>query len=275
MTLPFLDPKDRRLDPGPKAPLHRAIIAAPVCDMRRDPRLDCGVDTQLITGDMVDVFEESDGWARVRALHDGYCGWIPAAAIGKDGKTATHVVTAQRTFVYPGPDLRFPAITALSLGSRVAIEGEAVTRGTRYLLTDGGGAIFAGHLREAERHDGDFVEVARRLLGTPYLWGGNTGFGLDCSGLVQLSMRMCGRDVLRDSDMQAATLGTGIDPGAGLEALRRGDLVFWRGHVAIVEGDGHLLHASGNSMQVVSEPLMVAISRIASLFEAPIGFRRP
>jgi cell wall-associated NlpC family hydrolase len=273
--LPVLDPRDRRLDPGPGAPRGRAAIAVPVCDMRRDPRPDCGIDTQLIHGDPVDVFDEHEGWARVRALHDGYCGWIDARALAEPVGAPTHVVAAPRTFVYPGPDLRFPALKTLSMGSRIVAEGEAVTRGTRYLLVEGGAAIFAGHLREAGRHDSDPVEVARRLLGTPYLWGGNSGFGIDCSGLVQLAMRMCGRDVLRDSDMQGATLGEPFDPGRGLEGLQRGDLVFWRGHVAMVEGNGHLLHASGYTMSVISEPLMGAVSRIADLFEEPIGFRRP
>jgi cell wall-associated NlpC family hydrolase len=272
---PTLDPDDRRLNPGRGAPAGRAQVAVPVCSLRREPRPDCGIDTQLIAGDVVDVYEENEGWAFVQAVHDGYCGWTASESLAAALPAPTHVVTAPRTFVYPGPDLRFPVLETLSMGSRIEVAGEAVTRGTRYLVTGNGSAIFAGHLREEGRFDTDYVAVARRLMGTPYLWGGNSGFGIDCSGLVQLSMRMCGIGVLRDSDMQAATIGEAFDPGPELAGLLRGDLVFWRGHVAIVEGDGHLLHASGHAMQVVSEPLMVAVGRIASLYESPIGFRRP
>jgi len=273
--LPVLDPNDRRLNSGHAAALRQAHVIAPLCDLRRDPRPDCGIDTQLLCGATVSIFEEENGWALVQAHDDGYVGWTSLAALHGEAFAPTHVVSAPRTFVYPGPDLRFPALRALSMGSRLEISGEAVTRGTRYLVTPRGEAVIAGHLHGIGAHDADYVEVARRLLGSPYLWGGNSAFGLDCSGLVQLAMHMCGRQVLRDSDMQGASLGTELDPGPNLNGLRRGDLVFWRGHVAIVEGDGHILHASGHSMLVTSEPLMSAISRIASLYEEPIGFRRP
>jgi cell wall-associated NlpC family hydrolase len=273
--LPALDPNDRRLNAGRATVLRQAHVIAPTCDLRREPRPDCGIDTQLLCGAAVRVFEEENGWALVQADNDGYVGWTSAVALHGAPFAPTHVVSAPRTFVYPGPDLRFPSLRALSMGSRLEISGEAVTRGTRYLLTPGGEALIANHLHELGEHEMDYVEVARRLLGSPYLWGGNSAFGIDCSGLVQLAMQMCGRKVLRDSDMQAATLGTEIDPGPNFDALQRGDLVFWRGHVAMVEGDGHILHASGHTMLVTSEPLMSAISRIASLYEEPIGFRRP
>jgi len=184
-------------------------------------------------------------------------------------------VHVPRTFAYAGPDLKLPAYRALSMGSAVCVTGEAETRATPYAILDTGEALFARHLRPVGEHDADYVAVARKFLATPYLWAGATGFGLDCSGIIQLAMRMCGRTILRDSDMQAATLGEEIDPGADLAGLRRGDLVFWRGHVGMVEGDGNLLHANGYTMDVTSEPLDQAIRRIEKLFEKPIGYRRP
>jgi cell wall-associated NlpC family hydrolase len=275
--LPVLDPDDRRLRPDPKlAGIGRNVhVADPACDLRREPRPDCGIDTQLLMGDHAIQFAESDGWAYVQSCHDGYVGWTAASALAHGHPMPSHVVHAPRTFVYPGPDLRLPAVRALSMGSLLSISGEAVTRGTTYRLLPSGEAVVAAHLRSIAEPERNTVEVARRMLGTPYLWGGATAFGLDCSGLVQLAMRMCGRNVLRDSDMQAATIGTEIYPGEDLAGLAEGDLVFWRGHVGFVEGDGRLLHASGHSMQVVSEPLMTALSRIASLYDKPLGYRRP
>src|SRR5690606_28470859 len=117
------------------------------------------------------------------------------------------------------------------MGSLLTIEGHAETRGTRYALLASGEAVIAHHLRPSGEAEPDYVEAAERLVFTPYLWGGASGFGLDCSGLAQLAMRMAGRAVPRDSDMQAAGIGTPLEAGAALE---RGDLVFWKGHVAIL-----------------------------------------
>ena len=138
-----------------------------------------------------------------------------------------------------------------------------------------GEAMIAGHLRPVGEPAADYVAVAETLIDTPYLWGGTTGFGIDCSGLVQLSMRMAGRDVLRDTDMQAATVGEPVEPGPDFSALRRGDLVFWKGHVAIMTDAASMIHANGHTMIVSREGLREAIDRIGYLYGQPTGFRRP
>ena len=121
----------------------------------------------------------------------------------------------------------------------------------------------------------DYVGVAEQLLSTPYLWGGASAFGIDCSGFVQLSMRMTGRSAPRDSDMQAAHLGEPLDPGKDFAGLRRGDLVFWKGHIAIMLDGRNIIHANGHTMMVSREPLAEAVERIAYLYGGPTGFRRP
>ena len=289
--LPVLDPLDRRLnawrDDLADRRLEGRVVAArfvagesasvssPLADLRREPRHDCGIDHQLLEGEPVEVFEWSRDWAWIRTGIDGYVGWVAASCLKGGTFTPTHRITAPRTFVYPGPDLKIPNRRALSMGSLVNVSGEAETRGTRYLELADGGFIIARHVAPVGQLTEDYVAVAQSLMRTPYLWGGASGFGIDCSGLVQLAMRMCGRMVLRDSDMQAASIGEEIDPGSDWSNLERGDLVFWRGHVAIVEGDGMLLHANGNTMDVTSEPLVEAIGRIERLYALPTGCRRP
>ena len=248
-----------------------AMVSEPLVALRPKPDVSIGIDTELLKGQEVRVFERNGGWAWVQAVDDGYVGYLPEDALGPL-IAPTHIVTTPRTFVYSGADLRFPTRTALSMGSRLTISGEAETRGTRYLLLSDGGALVARHLRPlSDPPASDYVAVAALFLETPYLWGGKSGFGIDCSGLVQLAMLMAGHAAPRDSDMQASGLGQAIDRNA----LRRGDLVFWKGHVAIMEDETTMIHANGNTMSVARETLAAAIERIGWLYGEPTGYRRP
>jgi len=249
---------------------HRII--APVVDVRKEPRLDSGVDTQLIRGQDVLVFEQQEGFAWMQAVADGYVGYIDDTALGSDNTSLTHRVIAPRTFLYPGPDLRLSPAIALSLGSQLTIIEEKETRGTRYGVLQSGEAVVLSHIQPLDRPQKDYVTVAEQLIHTPYLWGGVSGFGLDCSGLVQLAMAVTGKSVLRDSDMQASTIGHLIKDTA---SLQRGDLVFWKGHVAIMMDEKKIIHANGTSMDVRMEPLQKACKRIALHYGQPICFRRP
>ncbi|WP_442579939.1 C40 family peptidase [Mesorhizobium sp. ASY16-5R] len=252
-----------------------ARIAASVADLRAAPRPDSGMNTQLLRGASVTVFEETEGFAWVQAADDGYVGYVADSDLGPVDPAPTNKVAAPRTFLYPGPDLRLPRSGMLSMGAAVTVVGHAETRGTSYALLPSGEAVIAAHLCGIDAAAADYVAVAEALINTPYLWGGVSGFGIDCSGLVQLAMRMAGRQVLRDSDMQAATLGTPLDPGPAYDGLRRGDLVFWKGHVAIMTDAETMIHANGHTMLVSREGLKDAIGRIGYLYGGPTGFRRP
>jgi cell wall-associated NlpC family hydrolase len=283
------NPADRRLDISAalaaggisaaktlgKTPKMLGVTSA-VADLRPRPDPNAGVDAQLLYGDLVEGFARKDGWVCVRCLNDGYVGWTAETGLAPAAAEApTHTIVAARSFAYPGPDLKHPARRALSMGSRVRVTDEAETRGTVYVRIETGEWLVARHIAPIGKPAADFVSIAEWLIATPYLWGGGSGFGLDCSGLVQLAMRMCGRTVLRDSDMQAATIGRPIESGSDYSDLRRGDLVFWKGHVAICAGPNRLLHANGFSMDVREEPLDQALARIAGTFSEPTGYRRP
>ncbi len=249
-----------------------AAVSGPVTQLRARPELSCGTDTELLYGETARVLDIAEGWAWVKSDIDGYVGYVPQDALAPPQAAPTHIVAVPRTFVYRGADLRFPQAFALSMGSRLHVVGEAETRGTRYFLLDGGLAVVADHCAPvASPTTDDYVSIAARFLETPYLWGGRSGFGIDCSGLVQLAMQMAGRRVLRDTDMQAETIGQPV----GRDELTRGDLVFWKGHVAIMEDEKTLLHANGHTMTVAREGLDDAIRRIGWLYAQPTGYRRP
>lgn len=248
-----------------------AQVALPVIGLRPKPDIASGIDTELLLGEPIRVFDSADGWAFVQAEVDGYVGYVPDAAVGAVEAT-THIVIAPRTFLYPAAELRKPPVAALSMGSRLTFVGEEETRGTRYLMTAKGEGVIASHCLPVDQQiSSDYVAVALRFLETPYLWGGRSGFGIDCSGLVQLSMAMTGKFALRDTDMQVKSLGTEIER----DALRRGDLVFWKGHVGIMEDEKTLLHANGHTMNVAREKLDEAIERIGWLYDRPTAYRRP
>lgn len=252
-----------------------ARISASVADVRKAPRPDAGINTQFLFGDDVLVFEDAEGWAWVQGERDGYVGYVADTMLAARDHGPTHIVSVPRTFVYPGPDLRFPRSGQLSMGSTVTVTGAAETRGTHYQLLASGEAIIAVHLQRIGETATDYTAVAETFLGTPYLWGGVSGFGIDCSGLVQLAMRMTGKEVLRDSDMQETTIGEPFEPGPDFSGLRRGDLVFWKGHVAIMTDADTMIHANGHTMLVSREGLKEAVARIGYLYGGPTGFRRP
>jgi len=249
-----------------------ARVAVPVIGLRPEPDLARGIDTELLLGEDVTVFDRANGWCWVKAASDGYVGYLPEAALTEAQAAPTHIVTVQRTFLYPEAELRKPYKTVLSIGSRVRIVGEAETRGNRYAMLEDGTAIFAKHVQPIGAGEGgDYVDIATRFLETPYLWGGRSGLGIDCSGLIQLSMLMTGRSAPRDTDMQSASLGAPVDRSD----LRRGDLVFWKGHVAVLEDPETIVHANGHTMTVARENFEDAIKRIGWLYEQPTGYRRP
>ncbi|APO65906.1 NLPC/P60 domain-containing protein [Rhizobium gallicum] len=249
-----------------------ARIAVAVAPLRPQPDMSVGIDTELLLGEDVTVFDRAGGWCWVKARSDGYVGYMPEEMLSDAQTEPTHIVTVQRTFLYPQPELRKPYKSVLSMGSRVRVAGEAEVRGNHYVVLEDGTAIFARHVQPvAAGKDDDYVEIASRFMNAPYLWGGRSGLGIDCSGLVQLAMLMTGKSAARDTDMQAASLGERIDRSG----LRRGDLVFWKGHVAIMEDPETIIHANGYTMTVARENFEAAVKRIGQLYQQPTGYRRP
>jgi len=236
--------------------------------LRRAPSPDAPLDTEALHGETVTVYDLTDeGWAWGQLDHDGYVGWLPASALMDAAPTEgawapTHRVATLRTFLYPGPSIKLPPVAALSFGSLVRVE-----RLQGDFAVTAQGAIFAGHLAPVEHLEQDFVAVAERFEGVPYLWGGRTSLGLDCSGLAQLSLRAAGIAAPRDSDMQEAALGR---PLTAQEPPRRGDLVFWRGHVGLMQDASRVLHANGHFMLVTGEPLAEAVARIEAKGGGPV-----
>ncbi|GGC93683.1 C40 family peptidase [Chelatococcus reniformis] len=245
---------DRFVEPRP---MRVASYCAPV---RRAPRRDAALDTEALHGEDVDVFEiDDEGWAWGQLLTDGYVGYLPADDLTARAAWPTHAVQAPRTFVYPAPDMKRPPLGALPLAARIHVSEPAA--GGPYLSAEGG-FVFAAHLRPLDAVVGDYAAVAEHLRGTPYLWGGRTSSGLDCSALVQLCLSSAGRTCPRDSDLQAASLGRPLEATGERAGLVRGDLVFWKGHVGMMLDAERLIHANGFHMMVEIEPLDDAVRRI-------------
>ncbi|MCZ0735912.1 C40 family peptidase [Phreatobacter sp. AB_2022a] len=247
-----------------------ARVVAPIVPLRGAPRADAMLDTELTYGEPVTIYDETGGWAYLQSARDGYVGYAPAEAFGTPA-AATHRVAVLRTYLYPGPGIKLPPIGLIPMNAGLTVTGLAGD----FAVTDTGAHVVARHIRAIGEHAEDFVAVAEAYRGTPYLWGGRTSLGLDCSGLVQTALEAAGIAAPRDTDMQERALGTAVPLGAELSGLRRGDLMFWKGHVGIMTSPLRLLHANGHHMMVAEEDVAEAVARIAAKsFGAVTSVRR-
>lgn len=225
-------------------------VARAFAPLRKEAEPGTSLVSELLFGERVRVFEEKDGIAWVQNGSDDYVGYTDSAALSPTGPAPTHTVAAIHTCIYAAPGIRAPSLSMLPLCAAVAVTG---TKG-RYAELSGGGWVPLLHLAESGETESDYVAVAERLTGSPYVWGGKTSQGLDCSALVQLALMRCGADVPRDSDMQEKTLGGEVPFAGDASGLERGDLVFWKGHVGIFISADRFLHANARDMAVASAP---------------------
>ncbi len=237
----------------------RYQVVRPSVPLRKTPQATAGFETEVLFGEQATVYDEADGWAWVQLVRDGYVGYVPANALTPEVVEPTHRVSALGTFVYPAPDMKLPPLMHLSINAELTV----VDSDDRFARLAKGGFVIQRHVSEIGRKARDFVEVAERFIDTPYLWGGRTRIGIDCSGLVQVALEAAGIPAPRDSDMQQAELGETVLVPESLEGLQRGDLVFWRGHVGIMADSVMMVHANAHHMAVATETLPEAVARIA------------
>jgi cell wall-associated NlpC family hydrolase len=222
---------------------------------------------QLLFGEVFRVLDVRDGFAWGQAARDGYVGFVAEDDLAALGAPATHQVAVPRTYAFAEPNIKARPVGLYSLNALTAVEA---TEG-RFAKGEGTGWFVAAHLAPVGVTLSDPVAVAEGYLGAAYQWGGRESLGLDCSGLVQQALAACGQAVPRDTDMQLAFFA----PIAQAER-RRGDLVFWKGHVAILLDAETILHANAHHMAVAIEPLADALTRIeAAGGGAVTGWRRP
>ena len=246
-------------------------VIDPIAPMRREPRPDAALDTQALKGERITVYETTDeGWCWGQLETDGYVGWVPANALATPGPDSMLKVRALSTLVFPAANIKTPPIEALPFGAKVAV----VRVEEPFAVLSSGGYVPARHLAPLDTFETDYVAVAERFLGTPYLWGGKSHLGIDCSGLVQVAASACGVDCPRDSYMQERVLGEKVSTPGAISMPQRGDVIFWPGHVALVRDRKTIIHANAHHMAVAIEPIEQAIARIKAAGTSISSVRR-
>ncbi|MEH2475150.1 cell wall-associated NlpC family hydrolase [Nitrobacteraceae bacterium AZCC 2161] len=241
-----------------------------IAPVRREPFSGAMLETQALKGERVTIYDHNDeGWAWGQLNGDGYVGWIPERALSKPGAAPTHKITAIRTFAFQAPTIKIPPSDTLLMGTRIAVVRE--DRG--FAITPDNSHLPLQHVGALDHFESDFVAVAERFVGTPYLWGGKSSLGIDCSGLVQVALNAAGTGCPRDSDMQESGLGRALS-AAEMQKLQRGDLIFWKGHVAIVRDARTIVHANAHHMATAIEDTKAAIARIAATGSVVTSIKR-
>jgi cell wall-associated NlpC family hydrolase len=247
-----------------------AFVARASVPLRKAPEDFLSFETEALFGESLTIYDEAAGWAWVQLARDGYVGYVPSEALRRGTASPTHKIQVLGTFLYGRRDIKSPPLVHLAMNALVATRGGD----QEFLELEDGCFVYARHAAPIEKNARDFVEVAERFIGVPYLWGGRTRIGLDCSGLVQTALQAAGLNAPRDTDMQQNELGEAVSATADLGNLRRGDLVFWKGHVGIMVDGALMVHANAHHMMVAIEPLPEAAERIARTGNQIIAIKR-
>ena len=265
----MLDPREFAFRPTIAASYLQGIVAADqfsdgvVCSvtesvlpLKNKPNDQAERASEMLFGEKFIVYERQGAWAWGQSQTDGYVGFVKINGLSDQPASPTHEIKELKTFVYQRPDIKSPVIKELSMGSRVSLK----EKGENFICLKEGGWIVKKHVVELNIKEASFIAVAKKYIGTPYLWGGRSSNGLDCSALVQLSLSRVGILAPRDTDQQEETVGCFC--GKNPEGIEKGDLLYTQGHVAISSGRDLVLHANVHHMRVVEEPLQAFLSRL-------------